>query len=137
RAAIARLPSAWDRSATAPVEKCRGGCRIVLPPFVLEAFPQEAGKPAMEELMETATNQSVGEQSSAQQEAAPVKGGIVAYLQIDGAMKAAEFYKQAFGAVLAGAHPPDEQGRTMHVHVYINGSSLMLSDAYPDYGYPL
>jgi uncharacterized glyoxalase superfamily protein PhnB len=66
----------------------------------------------------------------------PVKGGLVAYLQVDGAMKAAEFYKKAFGAEPAGHHPPDEQGRTMHVHLYINGSSLMLSDAYPDHGYP-
>jgi uncharacterized glyoxalase superfamily protein PhnB len=66
----------------------------------------------------------------------PVKGGLVSYLQVDGALKAAEFYKQAFGAEMAGYHPPDEQGRTMHVHVYINGSSLMLSDAYPDHGYP-
>ncbi|MFN7027097.1 MAG: VOC family protein [Pseudorhizobium sp.] len=74
--------------------------------------------------------------NTTRQEAPPVKGGIVAYLQVDGAMKAAEFYKQALGAELAGAHPPDDQGRTMHVHLYINGGSLMLSDAYPDYGYP-
>jgi uncharacterized glyoxalase superfamily protein PhnB len=67
----------------------------------------------------------------------PVRGGVVAYLQVDGAMKAAEFYRTALGAELAGAHPPDEQGRTMHVHLYINGSSVMLGDAYPDYGHPL
>jgi uncharacterized glyoxalase superfamily protein PhnB len=67
----------------------------------------------------------------------PVKGGVVAYLQVDGAMKAADFYKRAFGAELAGAHPPDDKGRTMHVHVYINGSSVMLADPYPDYGHPL
>ena len=91
----------------------------------------------MERLMETATNQSIGEQNGTQQEVAPVKGGVVAYLQVDGAMKAAEFYKRAFGAEIVGAHPPDEQGRTMHVHLYINGSSLMLNDPYPDYGHPL
>jgi PhnB protein len=66
----------------------------------------------------------------------PVRGGLVAYLQVDGAMKAAEFYKQAFGATIESFYPVDEQGRTMHVHLYINGSSLMLSDAYPDHGYP-
>ncbi|CAD7024776.1 VOC family protein [Pseudorhizobium endolithicum] len=75
--------------------------------------------------------------NTAQQEPEPVKGGIVAYLQVDGAMKAAEFYKRALGAEFAGAHPPDDRGRTMHVHLYINGSSLMLCDPYPDYGYPL
>lgn len=76
------------------------------------------------------------EENGARQEAAPVRGGIVPYLQVDGAMKAAEFYGLALGAELAAAHPPDDQGRTMHVHLYINGGSLMLSDAYPDYGYP-
>jgi PhnB protein len=33
--------------------------------------------------------------------------------------------------------PPDEKGRTLHAHLYINGSSLMLSDAYPEHGHPL
>ncbi|MCJ2033393.1 VOC family protein [Methylobacterium sp. J-068] len=73
----------------------------------------------------------------AQHAPVPVKGGLVAYLALDGAMKAAAFYGQAFGAELAGAMPPDEQGRTMHVHLYVNGSSLMLSDAYPEHGHPL
>ncbi|PWK72591.1 glyoxalase/bleomycin resistance/extradiol dioxygenase family protein [Aminobacter sp. AP02] len=68
--------------------------------------------------------------------AAKVLGGLIAYLQVDGAFKAAEFYKRAFGAEQVFAYPPDEQGRTMHVHLYINGSSLMLSDAYPDHGHP-
>jgi PhnB protein len=64
-----------------------------------------------------------------------VKGGVVAYLQVDGAMKAADFYQRAFGAKIAAAHPVDDQGRTMHVHLYINGNSVMLSDAYPEHGY--
>jgi len=67
----------------------------------------------------------------------PVRGGLVAYLQVDGAMKAAEFYQKAFGATIEAFHPLDEKGRTMHVHLYLNGSSLMLGDAYPDYGHPL
>ena len=25
----------------------------------------------------------------------------------------------------------------MHIHLYVNGSSLMLSDAYPEHGYAL
>ena len=65
----------------------------------------------------------------------PVKGGVVAYLSIDGAVKAVEFYKKAFGAELAGMQPPDEKGRTMHVHLYVNGGSLMLSDFYPEHGH--
>lgn len=65
-----------------------------------------------------------------------VLGGLIAYLQVDGAVKAAEFYKRAFGAEEVFSYPPDEQGRTMHIHLYINGSSLMLSDAYPEHGHP-
>lgn len=65
-----------------------------------------------------------------------VLGGLIAYLQVDGAVKAAEFYKRAFGAEEVFSYPPDEQGRTMHIHLYINGSSLMLSDAYPEQGHP-
>ena len=66
-----------------------------------------------------------------------VKGGAIAYLQVDGAMKAADFYQRAFGAELAAAHPVDDKGRTMHVHLYVNGGSVMLGDAYPEYGHPL
>ena len=66
-----------------------------------------------------------------------VKGGVIAYLTVDGAAKAAEFYQRAFAAEVAAVHPPDEKGRTMHAHVYINGSSLMMSDAYPEHGHPL
>jgi PhnB protein len=65
-----------------------------------------------------------------------VLGGLIAYLQVDGALKAADFYAKAFGAEKVFNYPPDEQGRTMHVHLYINGSSLMLCDAYPDHGQP-
>ena len=63
-------------------------------------------------------------------------GGLVAYLTLDGVQKAAEFYKAAFGAELAYMVPPDEKGRTMHLHLYINGSSLMLGDGYPEHGHP-
>ncbi|MBX5189625.1 glyoxalase/bleomycin resistance/extradiol dioxygenase family protein [Rhizobium sp. NZLR3b] len=66
----------------------------------------------------------------------PVKNGLLPYLTVGGAVKAAEFYKKAFGAEEAHIVPVDESGRTMHVHLYINGSSLMLSDAYPEYGHP-
>jgi uncharacterized glyoxalase superfamily protein PhnB len=65
------------------------------------------------------------------------KGGLVTYLQVDGAMKAADFYQRAFGAEVAVAHPVDDKGRTMHVHLYVNGSSLMMGDAYPEHGHPL
>ncbi len=80
----------------------------------------------------TDTSEQVTTQSSAK-----VLGGLVAYLQVDGALKAAKFYQRAFGAETVFAYPPDEQGRTMHVHLHINGTSLMLGDAYPEHGHAL
>jgi uncharacterized glyoxalase superfamily protein PhnB len=65
---------------------------------------------------------------------AEVKGGIVAYLCVEGALKAGDFYQQAFGARQVHVNPPDAQGRTMHVHLHVNGASLMLSDPYPEHG---
>ncbi|WP_037076546.1 VOC family protein [Neorhizobium vignae] len=76
-------------------------------------------------------------QTNDNQAASPVRGGVVAYLQVDGAMKAAEYYKKALGAEIESFHPVDDQGRTMHIHLYINDSSVMLCDPYPDYGHPL
>jgi PhnB protein len=67
---------------------------------------------------------------------ADVRGGVIAYLQVDGAMKAADYYGRAFGAKIGAAHPVDAQGRTMHVHLHINGGSVMLSDFYPEHGVP-
>jgi len=72
----------------------------------------------------------------AEQHTAPVKGGAVPYVTVEGALKASKFYEKAFGAEVAASHPPDEKGRTMHVHLYVNGSSMMLSDPYPDHGHP-
>ena len=69
--------------------------------------------------------------------AAPAKGGVVPYLNVEGAEKASEFYQKAFGAELAAMNPPDDKGRTMHVHLVINGGSLMLSDFYPEHGHPV
>lgn len=64
-----------------------------------------------------------------------VKGGVVTYLNVDGAIAATEFYKKAFGAVVAAQMPPDDKGRTMHVHLHVNGSSVMLSDFFPEHGH--
>lgn len=67
---------------------------------------------------------------------APALNGLVPYLQLEDAGKAAAFYEKAFAAFRAYAYPPDEKGRTMHIHLHVNGSSLMLSDPFPDYGHP-
>jgi uncharacterized glyoxalase superfamily protein PhnB len=60
----------------------------------------------------------------------------VAYLTVDGAVKASEFYQRAFGAVEIGRQPVDAKGRTMHIHLDFNGTSLMLSDGFPEHGHP-
>lgn len=67
---------------------------------------------------------------------AKVLGGMTSYITVDGALKAAEFYSKAFGAETVFTFPPDEQGRTMHVHLHVNGSTLMLADGYPEHGHP-
>jgi PhnB protein len=67
---------------------------------------------------------------------AAVKGGVVAYLSLDGVIKAGEFYKKAFAAEQAYLNPPDEKGRTMHLHLWINDSSVMFSDPFPEHGHP-
>jgi PhnB protein len=66
-----------------------------------------------------------------------VLGGLTPYLQVEGASKASDFYVKAFGAREVFRNPVDESGRTMHIHLYVNGSSLMLSDGYPEHGCPV
>lgn len=63
-----------------------------------------------------------------------VRSGVVPYLNVEGAIAASDFYVRAFGATEVGRMPPDASGRTMHVHLYVNGASLMLSDPFPEQG---
>ncbi len=63
-----------------------------------------------------------------------VRGGIAPYLVVENAAAAAEFYKKAFGAEVVAHMEPDEKGRTMHLHLYVNGGSLMLCDPFPEHG---
>lgn len=74
--------------------------------------------------------------AQATQPNAVTKGGVIAYLCLDGAIKAGEFYKKALAAEQVQMHPADDKGRTMHVHLYINGNSVMISDPYPEHGCP-
>ena len=67
----------------------------------------------------------------------PVLGGVAPYLSVSNAGAAADFYVKAFGAKEAVRMPPDDKGRYMHIHLVINGGSVMLADAFPDHGHPL
>ena len=59
---------------------------------------------------------------------------VTPYLCIDGAAKAIEFYKNAFGAkeVFRMDAPG---GKIGHAEVEIGGSRIMLADEYPDMGF--
>ena len=58
---------------------------------------------------------------------------LTPHLVCDGAAKAIEFYKKAFGAAEEGRMPgPD--GRLMHAQVRIGDSALMLVDEWPEMG---
>src|ERR1700722_3203367 len=59
---------------------------------------------------------------------------ITAHLIINGADKAIEFYKKAFGAELTqpAHHTPD--GKVMHAELKIGDSTLMLADEFPGMG---
>lgn len=70
---------------------------------------------------------------SSLQKPAPVKGGVTPYLTLSDANAASELYVRAFDAELAAKMPPDEKGRYMHIHVYVNGGSVMLCDAFPEH----
>ncbi|WP_102961453.1 VOC family protein [Mangrovicella endophytica] len=64
-----------------------------------------------------------------------VLGGVAPYLNVEGALAAAALYGRAFGAETVFTYPPDDKGRSMHIHLVINGGSVMLSDFYPEYGH--
>jgi PhnB protein len=58
---------------------------------------------------------------------------IIPYLHIQGAARAIEFYRQAFGAteVLRLSEP---DGRIGHAEILIGGARIMLADEYPECG---
>lgn len=82
-------------------------------------------------MAKTATKTKPATNPAAQPE---VLGGVVPYLQVRDASAAAAFYTRAFGAEEVFRQPPDEQGRTMHIHLHINGGSVMLCDPFPEHG---
>jgi PhnB protein len=67
-------------------------------------------------------------------EAVPaIRQGATAYLTVRNATGAIEFYKRAFGAIEKGrlSMPTGEIG---HAEIEIGGSTIMLSDEFPEYG---
>lgn len=65
-------------------------------------------------------------------------GALVPYLMIRDAAAASEFYQRAFAAQEVTRMPaPDNADKLIHVHLHLNGHSLMLNDPMPEHGYPL
>ncbi|WP_087587013.1 VOC family protein [Nitratireductor soli] len=63
-----------------------------------------------------------------------VLNGIIPCLTIDGAARAIDFYKQAFGAEEVSRKEAEDGKRLMHAHLRINGSDLMMWDLFPEFG---
>ena len=59
--------------------------------------------------------------------------GVVAYFTVSDSKAATAFYEKAFGARLVDRREIPV-GRSMHVHVEINGGALMFNDPFPEHG---
>ena len=57
-----------------------------------------------------------------------------AYLTIDGAAAAIEFYKKAFGAEEVMRTPSDDGKKLMHADLKIFGQQVLLADEFPEFG---
>jgi uncharacterized glyoxalase superfamily protein PhnB len=57
---------------------------------------------------------------------------ILVHLVVDDGVKAAEFYRDAFGGEIAGIHKTPD-GKVMHAEVIIGGARLMLADEFPGF----
>ncbi|MDB5569645.1 MAG: glyoxalase/bleomycin resistance [Hyphomicrobiales bacterium] len=59
---------------------------------------------------------------------------VAPYLTVSPAAAAIAFYGAAFGAVQKALMPALDGMRIMHCELEINGGSVMLSDAFPEFG---
>jgi PhnB protein len=60
--------------------------------------------------------------------------GVIAYLNLEGAAAASDFYQRAFGAQEVFRIPAEDGKRLMHCHLKINGADVMISDCFPEMG---
>jgi PhnB protein len=66
-------------------------------------------------------------------EKTPAIPGAIAYFTVSDTKAATAFYEKAFGATLKDRRElPD--GRSMHVHVEINGGAMFFNDPFPEHG---
>lgn len=62
--------------------------------------------------------------------------GCAPYLHAKDGPAQIEFYKTAFAAEEVARMPAEDGKRLMHAHIRINGSAVLMSDCFPEYGYP-
>jgi PhnB protein len=55
-------------------------------------------------------------------------------LVVDGAQKAVEFYKEAFGAEVIDVHTTPDGSKVVHAEVKIGDSRIFINDEYPEMG---
>lgn len=65
----------------------------------------------------------------------PPVTGVTPYINVVGANAAADLYQQAFGAEVVSRMPYKDGDKLMHCHLLINGGTLLMADAFPEYGY--
>ena len=64
------------------------------------------------------------------------KSGVIAYIQVEAAVAAVNFYKQAFQATETSRTANDNGTKLMNCQLEINGGPLMVMDAMPEHGFP-
>ncbi len=64
-----------------------------------------------------------------------VVGGVIPYINVEGAGAASEFYQKAFGAKETARIPAEDGKRFMHIALEINGGALMMADNFPEHGW--
>ena len=63
-----------------------------------------------------------------------MRPAVAPYLTVSPALAAIAFYKSVFGAEQAAFMPALDGLRILHCELKINGGSLMLADAFPEFG---
>jgi PhnB protein len=117
--------------AKAGPSRAKGDARVVSLIRVaaeLRDLPRENFRARLKsDLRRSATMATVAEPVAA------IRQAVAAYLTVKGAASAIDFYKRAFGAIEKGrlTMPSGEIG---HAEIEIGGSTIMLSDEFPDYG---
>lgn len=71
---------------------------------------------------------------AAEQKAQDMRPAVAPYLTVSPALAAIAFYKSVFAAEQVAFMPALDGMRILHCELKINGGSLMLADAFPEFG---